>query len=51
MYEGKHAAPPENQPIVCLLRHTWKQAMTGVKGVDIKDCDKHLAARVNVTVL
>lgn len=50
-YEGKHAAPRESQPNVCLLRYTWEQAVTDPKYVETKDCEKHLAASANMTVL
>jgi len=51
MYEGNHAAPLENQPNVCLLRYTWKEAMTDPKNVETKDCEKHLTATANVNIL
>lgn len=44
---------PKNQPNLCLLRYTWKQAMTDAKNEKCRDqdCEKHLAASANVTVL
>lgn len=50
MYEGKHAAPQENQPNVRSLRYTWKQEITNPKNVDTKVCEKHLGDSANVSV-